>query len=98
MNTTNIRELNHAAYYHTLGEKITVMLRGYPHSYDELASYAHICNKTLYKIRMGDASVDHRHYINVYTVLAEYHHYSNYKINSDLQECDKQLLEGRKEY
>lgn len=74
------------------------MLRGYTHTLDELASYAEISNKTLRKIRRGDMSVEHRHYLNVYTILAEYKHYSNYKMISDLGKCYLALFIGRKEY
>ena len=100
MNTTNCRELNYAAYHECMAGLINYMLIDYKHFHtlEELASSANITVKTLRKIRRGDVSVEDKLCLKVYIILAEFKHYTNYRISCDLALLNQALLEGRKEY
>ncbi|MBP3832824.1 MAG: hypothetical protein ILA03_02555 [Bacteroidaceae bacterium] len=92
------RRLNHKAYHVCIAVLINKMLKGYGHNFQELAVFANVSIRTLRKIRRGDESVEKSLCQDVYYVLAEYHHFSTYMIIADLEECDKAMLEDRKEY
>ena len=92
------RRLNHKAYHECIADLINEMLKGYSHNYQELAVFANVSIRTLRKIRRGDACVEKSLCQDVYYVLAEYYHYSNYKIIADISKCDGAMLRGRKEY
>ena len=92
------RRLNHKAYHVCIAVLINKMLKGYGHNFQELAVFANVSIRTLRKIRRGDESVENSLCQDVYYVLAEYYHYSNYKIIADISKCDGAMLRGRKEY
>jgi len=92
------RRLDHKAYHECIADLINEMLKGYSHNYQELAAFANVSIRTLRKIRRGDVCVEKSLCQDVYYVLAEYYHYSNYKIIDDISKCDGAMLRGRKEY